>query len=196
MGGYFKQRQQQQQLHPSPLQQRQQQQQRQQRQQQQSRPTPNPNNMLRPWASQHSNVQIVPSSARNPIDRHLADLGIDQYANPTAEDLEKQKNEMYYEKPIDIKYRLRPVIGRTVNLTTAPGQDEATGRRIDFAKGLLQLDMQCRVNRVRLDSNQQRYHERKGLKKKRLRSERWQRRFMQGFKATCKRVNELAKQGW
>jgi predicted transcriptional regulator len=51
-------------------------------------------------------------------------------------------------------------------------------------------------NRVKRDFQMQRFHERGGLKRKRLKSERWRARFKIGFDATCKRVTELTKKGW
>lgn len=54
------------------------------------------------------------------------------------------------------------------------------------------------VSRQRLKSkwHSQKFHERRGKKKKRLRSQRWRARFKTGFKATVERVVELKKQGW
>lgn len=153
-------------------------------------PGPSPlssSSAFEPWERRHSNAQVVPHSAGF-FSEVTEDLGLGNYAKPTAADIERQKEAMFYEKPIDVKYRLRPVIGRTIDLTIGSG--------MDLAKGLARLDTQCKANRVRADTNRQRFHERKGLKKKRLRSERWRQRFMGGFRATCKRVNELAKQGW
>jgi len=49
---------------------------------------------------------------------------------------------------------------------------------------------------VKADFAYQRYHERGGLKRKRLRRERWRKRFSEGFKATIARVRELTRQGW
>jgi small subunit ribosomal protein MRP21 len=42
----------------------------------------------------------------------------------------------------------------------------------------------------------ERNHERQGMKRKRLKMERWQRRFRTGFNAAAKRVVELKGQGW
>lgn len=85
-----------------------------------------------------------------------------------------------------IPIRLSPSTGKTVNI----------GGNVDVARGLRLLEMSCSRNKVRRDANRQRFHERTGLKKKRLRSERWRRRFMEGFKATVGRVKQLRKQGW
>jgi hypothetical protein len=51
-------------------------------------------------------------------------------------------------------------------------------------------------NSVRRDFNKQKFHERPGLKRKRLKSERWRARFKTEFAATCKRVTELTRKGW
>ncbi|KAL1641300.1 hypothetical protein SLS58_006202 [Diplodia intermedia] len=82
--------------------------------------------------------------------------------------------------------RLGPTVGRSV-----PIRDN-----VDLAKGLRQLDSICGRNRIRGDFNKQRYHERPGLKRKRLASQRWRRRFLEGFRATVSRVEYLKRQGW
>ncbi|RFU26364.1 hypothetical protein B7463_g9966, partial [Scytalidium lignicola] len=82
--------------------------------------------------------------------------------------------------------RLTPQTGRTVQV----------GGNIDVGKGFRMLEISCARNRVRQDFNKQRFHERPGLKRKRLRRERWRKRFMMGFKATITRVKQLKKQGW
>lgn len=153
-----------------------------------------------PWASRrHSNAQVVPARPSLISSKGLVDdLGINDPLRPDMSDLEQQRKGAFFERPIDVKYRLRPVVGRTVELTTGAQAAEGlnASRNVDFAKALGRLDMQVKVNRIKADANRQRFHERNGLKKKRLRSERWQRRFMDGFRATCRRVSELAKQGW
>lgn len=93
---------------------------------------------------------------------------------------------MLQESASDIKYRLRPSVGRTIHLDS----------RVDLARGLGLLNARVRVNKIAQDVSKQRFHERPGLKRKRLRSERWRARFKHGFKATCSRVQDLARQGW
>ncbi|WPG99878.1 Hypothetical protein R9X50_00269800 [Acrodontium crateriforme] len=90
------------------------------------------------------------------------------------------------DKPFTIK--LGPTVGRTVNVDTKRGTDVASAFR--------QLDIQCNQNRVRADFNRQRFHERPGLKRKRLRRERWRRRFQQGFNEVVQRVQKMRTQGW
>lgn len=139
-----------------------------------------------PW-SRHRTNSIVPKSATT---KAVTDLGLDMdpvIHRPDSADLDGQAAmQLVSERPVDVKYRLRPVIGRTVEL----------GGKTDVARALALLNMKCAVNKVKLDFNKQKFHERPGLKKKRLRRERWRVRFKGGFKATCARVRDLAQQGW
>ncbi|KAI1877345.1 hypothetical protein JX265_003353 [Neoarthrinium moseri] len=82
--------------------------------------------------------------------------------------------------------RCVPRTGRTIQVS----------KGADVARSFKLLNMQCTANRVRQDFSRQKFHERGGLKRKRLASERWRRRFKKGFQATCKRVDELRRQGW
>jgi hypothetical protein len=61
---------------------------------------------------------------------------------------------------------------------------------------LRQLGALASANRIPYTAARQRFHERPGLKRKRLRRERWRRRFKDTFKSICKRVTHLTKQGW
>lgn len=89
----------------------------------------------------------------------------------------------------DIKYpRLNASYGRTVKLDPAKGRD--------IVRGLGMLGSLITRNRVKNDFHRQKFHERPGLKRKRLHSERWRARFKVGFDGTCKRVTELTKKGW
>ena len=81
--------------------------------------------------------------------------------------------------------RLSARLGRTVHVTGS----------VDVARSFRLLSMQMAQNKVRRESLAQRFHERPGLKRKRLKSERWRRRFKMGFKETVRRVRELTKQG-
>ncbi|RYP57893.1 hypothetical protein DL769_009225 [Monosporascus sp. CRB-8-3] len=82
--------------------------------------------------------------------------------------------------------RLVPRLGRTVHVS----------KNVDVARSFKILAIQVAQNRIRQDFQYQRFHERPGLKRKRLKSERWQKRFKRGFKETVRRVRELTKQGW
>lgn len=84
--------------------------------------------------------------------------------------------------------RSRPSVGRTVEVNREKG--------MDFGTALRNLEIQCAVNRVRQDLQRQRFHERPGMKRKRLKSERWRRLFRESFKATVGRVKEMRRKGW
>lgn len=89
-------------------------------------------------------------------------------------------------KPVRIPIDLKPSTGRMVEING----------NIDLGRGFRMLEQSCGRNRVRADFTKQRFHERGGLKRKRLRRERWRRRFMEGFRATVGRVKQLKNQGW
>lgn len=87
-----------------------------------------------------------------------------------------------------IPMRLNPSTGRSIDIDI--------GRGIDVARGLRLLEQSCGRNRVRADFTAQRFHERGGLKRKRLRRQRWRKKFMEGFRTTVGRVKQLKQQGW
>ncbi|KAI0204803.1 hypothetical protein F4808DRAFT_412215 [Astrocystis sublimbata] len=82
--------------------------------------------------------------------------------------------------------RMVPRTGRTIHVSGS----------VDVARSFKMLAVQVSQNNTRRDSQTQRFHERPGLKRKRLKSERWQARFKKGFKATVSRVRQLTAQGW
>jgi small subunit ribosomal protein MRP21 len=85
-----------------------------------------------------------------------------------------------------IPMKLNPSTGRSVTI----------GAGIDVGRGFRLMEQSCARNKVRSDATKQRFHERGGLKRKRLRRERWRRKFLEGFKATVGRVKQLKNQGW
>ncbi|CAN8102766.1 unnamed protein product [Discula destructiva] len=145
--------------------------------------------LQQPWqAKKASSSKIIPTTP----DELLLEWGMGRFGpNPTMEDINQTRKEMLWEKPENRKLRLRPVVGRTIDF----GKIRNPQNR-DLARGLAMLNMSCKINRVNQDSKRQRFHERPGLKRKRQKSERWQKRFREGFQATCVRVSELARQGW
>ncbi|KAI1330909.1 hypothetical protein F5Y16DRAFT_361562 [Xylariaceae sp. FL0255] len=89
-------------------------------------------------------------------------------------------------KPREHNMHLVPRLGRTVHVR----------KNVDVARSFKLLAVQVASNKVRSQWQQQRFHERPGLKRKRLASQRWQARFKKGFKAAVVRVQELTRQGW
>jgi small subunit ribosomal protein MRP21 len=83
-----------------------------------------------------------------------------------------------------------------MRLTPSTGRSVTIGTGIDVARGIRLLEQSCARNRIRSDATRQRFHERPGLKRKRLRRQRWRKRFLEGFQATVGRVKQLKNQGW
>jgi len=127
-----------------------------------------------PTTWQSTNDPILPSTSRS----HLAST---QLLNNVLSTISPSP-----QKSIKHPMRLTPSTGRTVSIS----------ERIDVGRGFRLLEQSCARNKVRADFNYQRFHERGGLKRKRLRRERWRKRFFEGFKATIGRVRELTRQGW
>lgn len=84
--------------------------------------------------------------------------------------------------------RLGPSVGRSVAVEPERG--------IDLGRAFRNLDINCARNTVKGDFMRQRFHERPGLKRKRLRSTRWRRRFKEGFRAMVGKVEEMRRSGW
>jgi len=84
--------------------------------------------------------------------------------------------------------KLNPSVGRTITVDSARG--------MDVGRAFRTLEMQCNRNSVKRDFMRQRYHERAGLKRKRLRGERWRRRFKENFKGVVGLVKKMTAQGW
>ncbi|PPJ60970.1 hypothetical protein CBER1_11813 [Cercospora berteroae] len=83
---------------------------------------------------------------------------------------------------------LPPNVGRLVEV------DEK--RNMDVGRAFRTMEILCNKNRVKRTFAQQRFHERPGLKRKRLKNERWIRRFRENFRGTVQLVQKMKKQGW
>ena len=84
--------------------------------------------------------------------------------------------------------KLNSTVGRTIQVNE--------NRAMDVGRAFRTLESRCAQNSVKRDFMRQRFHERPGLKRKRLKSERWRRRFKESFRETIKLVQGLKKQGW
>ncbi|KAH6685879.1 hypothetical protein F5X68DRAFT_262404 [Plectosphaerella plurivora] len=91
----------------------------------------------------------------------------------------------HYGKP-QAELRLHPVLGRTIHVNN----------RVDVATAVNYTNVLTVRNKIKFHYHHQRFHERPGLKRKRLRSERWRTKFKKGFAATVHRVQDLKAQGW
>jgi small subunit ribosomal protein MRP21 len=90
--------------------------------------------------------------------------------------------------PMPAPMKLGPTVGRTIQV-----QEE---RGIDVGRAFRMLEQRVAREKVRKHSQAQKFYERPGLKRKRLRSERWKRRFKAAFQETVRRVGELRGMGW
>jgi hypothetical protein len=75
------------------------------------------------------------------------------------------------------------------------------GRSIPVASGRLKIALnmlgsQVSRNKVKKDAINQRFHTRRGIVKKQLKSERWRRMFKAAFQHTVARCEKLRRQGW
>nr|POE87880.1 37s ribosomal protein mrp21, mitochondrial [Quercus suber] len=87
-----------------------------------------------------------------------------------------------------LPFKLGPSVGRMIPVDAA--------RNMDIGRAFRQLEIVCNRNKVKQDFMKQRFHERPGLKRKRLKTVRWRRRFKEGFKGIVKKVMGMKKQGW
>ena len=91
-------------------------------------------------------------------------------------------------KAVPPPIRLDAFIGRS--------EEVDPGRGLDLGRALKKLEVKCSYNNVRGDGQRQRFHERPGLKRKRLKSERWRKRFKEGFQAVVAKVQDMRNKGW
>ncbi|KAK3662445.1 hypothetical protein LTR22_006724 [Elasticomyces elasticus] len=90
--------------------------------------------------------------------------------------------------PKPLPFTLSPSVGRAVNVIPDRG--------MDIGRAFKTLEIQCNKNSVKRDFMRQRFHERPGLKRKRLRQERWRRRFRENFRGVVQMVQGMRAQGW
>jgi hypothetical protein len=88
--------------------------------------------------------------------------------------------------------RTKSVVGRTIFI-----RDRATATSAHSpGQAFRMLNRLTKQQHIKNKYHSQKFHERNGMRKKRLRSERWRARFKKGFKACVTRTLELKKQGW
>ncbi|KAI1775404.1 hypothetical protein F4818DRAFT_48320 [Hypoxylon cercidicola] len=151
----------------------------------------------KPFTSHFQNQNRSDWTTREPrptqLEEEIKKPNISAYDDFFAPDFEFETGELNkinakedHPAPERPSLRLVPRTGRTVHVN----------KSVDVARSFKILSLQVAQNQIRRDFRLQRYHERPGLKRKRLNSERWQKRFKKGFKACVSRVKELTKQGW
>ncbi|RVD90006.1 mitochondrial 37S ribosomal protein bS21m [Arthrobotrys flagrans] len=93
-----------------------------------------------------------------------------------------------------------PSIPPSYHTKLPPRLGSTAGRSIavrggDVAGAFMQLRRVCAENSISRDAVAQRFYERPGIKKKRLRRERFRRRFKESFKRMVNTVLEMKRQG-
>lgn len=98
--------------------------------------------------------------------------------------LPKVEVKLAYKLPM----RLDFTVGRMVKVNAA--------RNMDVGRAFRALDGLVKRNRIKAEFMRQRFHERPGLKRKRIKRERWRKHFKEGFKGMIALVKKMKKQGW
>ncbi|KAI9682708.1 MAG: hypothetical protein M1829_006695 [Trizodia sp. TS-e1964] len=109
------------------------------------------------------------------------------YPASTIRDPDLKRSFGKKKKPV-VSLKLDSSLGRTVYIDSTRG--------MDFNKAVRIMETNCARNSLRRDFSKQRFHERPGIKRKRLKSERWRKGFKVAFKATVQKVKMMKKQGW
>ena len=104
--------------------------------------------------------------------------------DPSNTEVEAHPEPTLYQPTI----KSRPSLGRTVEIWPDRG--------FDLGRAFRSLDINCAVNGVRGHAMKQRFHERPGLKRKRLKSVRWRRNFKKGFNEVVGKVKRMRRKGW
>ncbi|EED18526.1 conserved hypothetical protein [Talaromyces stipitatus ATCC 10500] len=69
-------------------------------------------------------------------------------------------------------------------------------RGVDVAAAIRMVQINCAVNGVRRQANLQKFHVRRGQRRKDLRSQRWRKLFKFSFDETVKKIQRMRDQGW
>ena len=87
--------------------------------------------------------------------------------------------------PLERTIKSSPTVGRTIRV-----------RKGDVGTALRFLHRLCLQESIPQDMKSQKFHERAGMKRKRLKRVRHKIRFKHAFKATVERVKEMRRKGW
>lgn len=90
----------------------------------------------------------------------------------------------------------RPREPARMRLGVTAGRHRSVRGPGDLARAIHVVDRLCAHNGVKRDAVLQRVHERPGLKRKRLVSERWRTSFKASFREMVGKVKKLRSKGW
>lgn len=160
-----------------------------------SPPTPKPTPTANETPSQPPAAR-APQSVASDFDEILnkLDLGSKSSSESSAPALRAAANAIRPSRssqnssPIGAELKLGPTLGRQVYVEPERGVDLPAAIRI--------LQTTCNQNKVKQQSNNQKFHVRKGMKRKELRRTRWRKLFKFSFQATVKKIQRMQAQGW
>jgi ribosomal S21-like protein len=101
---------------------------------------------------------------------------------------ESAETESYRVQIRRVDLKLGTTLGRQIHVEPEKG--------VDLAAAIRNLQINCSLNRVRTQSNQQKFHIRRGQRRKDLRRERWKKLFKFSFGKTVGRIQRMRAQGW
>jgi len=101
---------------------------------------------------------------------------------------ESAETESYRVQIRRVDLKLGTALGRQIHVEPEKG--------VDLAAAIRNLQISCSLNRVRAQSNQQKFHIRRGQRRKDLRRERWRKLFKFSFSKTVGRIQRMRAQGW
>ncbi|EPE06495.1 ribosomal protein s21 [Ophiostoma piceae UAMH 11346] len=135
------------------------------------------------WATWSSND----FNQRNSQHGRGAGQGQGAAANGSSFDKYNEMNSLEFnQKSRELPFPLKPEAGKTTYVSN----------RTDVASAFRLCNVTLSLNRTRNYWNKQRFHERPGLRRKRLATQTWRRKFRTCMVTTVKRVKDLARQGW
>ncbi|KAL2107603.1 hypothetical protein VUR80DRAFT_4996 [Thermomyces stellatus] len=126
--------------------------------------------------------EVRPQRVPHPYDANTSSIA-DIIGNTKAKSFSSPN---FGPEELRVPVRTVPSTGRTVHV----------GGNVSVARAFQLIGQRCSANQIPAIANRQRFHERPGLRRKRLRMQRWRARFKNGFHHTVTRVQELARQGW
>lgn len=119
------------------------------------------------------------------------DFGMSDASNPFASQKSKETPLERFKQSIDEMDQ-----SLHLGLKTGRQMEVHSNNASDLGIKLNMLGALTARNRIRQDERRQKFHERPGLKRKRLKRERWRKRFSNSFASICSRATSLARQGW
>ncbi|MCJ1268340.1 hypothetical protein MMC22_008228 [Lobaria immixta] len=95
-----------------------------------------------------------------------------------------------------IERQLVPRAVRTIHSHPSLGRTIEIDSRVDIGVALDKLKKFVQVNKIRRDLQVQRFHERPGVRRKRLQRERWRERFRENFHQAVEKIKAMRRMGW